>query len=47
MGDTENFAVLSYKKIVAGKVVDHVDATAGILKLNGKDCVKDLDKYLD
>ena len=45
-GDTENFAVFSYKKIVAGKVVDHVDATAGQLKLNGKDCVKDIDKYL-
>lgn len=47
LGDTENFAVLSYKKVADGKVIDHVDASAGILKLDGKDCVKDLDKILD
>lgn len=47
LGDTEKYAVFSYKKLIAGKLVDHVDATAGILKLDGKDCVQDMDKYLD
>lgn len=47
LGDTEKFAVFVYKKLINGKLVDHVDATGGILKLDGKDCVEGMDKMLD
>lgn len=47
LGSTEKFTVYSYQKIVNGNVVDHVDATAGKLTLDGVDCTEDISKILD
>ena len=47
LGSTEKFTVFMYKKVVDGELVDHVDATAGILRLDNVDSVEDISAILD
>ena len=47
LGSTEKFTVWSYQKVVDGNIVDHVDATSGILIKDGVDCTTDISAVLD
>lgn len=47
LGNTETYSVLRYEKEVNGEIVTIVDATAGILKINGKDYTSELESLLN
>lgn len=46
LGYTEKYSVIRYEEEMDGKVLTVVDSMAGIIKLNGKDCISDVDKLL-
>ena len=45
-GSTEKYSILRYEEEVDGSVTTLIDATSGILKSNGKDCVNAVDNLL-
>lgn len=45
-GSTEKFSILRYEEEVNGKVVTLIDATAGIIRINGKDCTSAVENLL-
>lgn len=46
MGSTEKLSILRYEKEINGKVVTLIDAMAGIIKVNGKDCTNAVENLL-
>lgn len=45
-GSTEKYSVLRYEEEIDGTVTTIIDAMAGIIKFNGKDCVSAVDNLL-
>lgn len=45
-GSTEKYSVLRYEEEINGEVTTIIDAMAGIIKFNGKDCVSAVDSLL-
>lgn len=46
-GSTEKFSVLRYEEEVDGKVTVIADATAGLIRFNGKDCTSVIESMLN
>jgi len=46
-GSTEKYSILRYEEEVNGKITTLVDAMAGIIKYNGKDCTNVVENLLE